>query len=229
MRKCILHSTVAIIMGSASIACYAANTASLSITGTITPVTCDVSLSAPSIDFGAIPATTLALRNNTLAGSDVMVDVDCGGPAAIAIQTKDNRSASAMSVAEVKDEFGTESAAFSDPMLFGLGLDSASTKVGVLMLGLTAASVDGAPNANILVGTDKLAWTKKTASTSSALYLDKDAYFASAANASASQPMEFTRSAYTISSGIYLRNVSKYPAGEVVNIDGSVTFSIVYL
>ncbi|HKS34691.1 MAG TPA: DUF1120 domain-containing protein [Enterobacteriaceae bacterium] len=229
MRKCILHSTVAIITGSASIAGYAANSASLSITGSIEPVTCDVTLSAPSIDFGTIPASTLALRNNALAGSDVTVDVECGGPATIAIQTKDNRSASAMTVAEVKDEFGTQSAAFSDPMFFGLGVDSANKKVGALMLGLTAASVDGTTNANILVGTDKLAWTKKTASTSSALYLDKDAYFASAANASASQPMEFTKAAYTISSGIYLRNASKYPAGEIVKIDGSVTFSVVYL
>ncbi|ROP59982.1 uncharacterized protein DUF1120 [Enterobacter sp. BIGb0383] len=229
MRKCILHSAIAIITGSACMAGYAANSASLSITGTINPVTCDVTLSAPSIDLGIIPASTLALRNNMLEGNDVTVDVDCGGPATIAIQTTDNRRTSAMTVAEVADEFGTQSAAFSDPMFFGLGVDSASKKVGALMLGLTAASVDGATNAHILVGTDKLAWTKKTASTTTALFLDKDAYFASAADANASEPMAFTRAAYTLSSGIFLRNADKYPAGEVVNIDGSITFSVVYL
>lgn len=229
MRKLILNSAIAMAMGSVSFAGLAAESASLSVVGDINPATCDVSLSNASIDLGTISMTNLTADMNPKVGTDITVNVACDAPAAVAIQTTDNRSSSAMTMAEVESEMNTTISGMTDINLFGLGNDTDSNKVGALMLVVSGATVDGSSNTNVLGSTDRATWTAKSVSPSTGLTLSKDGYFASAIDADSTSPMAVTNATYTISSGIFLRKADMYPSGENVALDGNVTFSVVYL
>ena len=229
MRKLLLTTAVAAIMTSVSFAGQAAESASLSVSGTITPATCDVSLSAESIDLGNITAGTLTSDLNLKPASDVSVNVDCGAPTAVAVQTTDNRAASAMTYAEVSDQMKVDLNGFTDANLFGLGTDSAQAKIGTLVLAVSAATADGTANANLLSSTDKAAWTATTLSATTGKPLEKNGYFTLASNADTTAPAAMTKSSYTIMSQLMLKKANLYPAGEEVKIDGNVTFSVVYL
>lgn len=231
MRKLFLNSIIVMAMGSASFAGYAAESASLSVTGTITPATCDVTLSAASIDLGNIAASTLTQQANTKAGSDITVNIACDAPAAVAVQTTDNRASSAITIAEALENLGLSMQNMTDANIFGLGTDSANNNVGILILGITGATVDGSANPNLLSSLDKASWTATRVSTSRGLSLTKDGYFASASAsaADATSPVAFTNATYTISSGVVLKKGDQYPSGESVSLDGNVTFSVVYL
>lgn len=232
MRKLFLNSVIVIAMGSASFAGYAAESASLSVTGTITPATCGVTLSAASIDLGNIAASTLTQKANTKLGSDITVNVACDAPAAVAVQTTDNRASSAITVAEAHENMELPELpeqALTDANIFGLGTDSANNNVGILMLGITGATVDGSSNPHLLSSLDRASWTATSVANSSGLTLTKDGYFASASAADATSPVAFTNATYTISSGVVLKKGDQYPSGESVRLDGNVTFSVVYL
>lgn len=229
MRKLILSSAIVMAMGTASVAGHAAESAALSVTGTIDPATCDVTLSAASIDMGTISMANLTDTSNSKEGSDITVNVGCDAPAAIAVQATDNRTSSAMTTAEVLDDLGQTFPGLTDANFFGLGTDTAGNKTGVLMLAITDATLDGTANVNMLSSTDKVTWTAKAVSSTTGLNVVKDGYFASAADADATSPAAVTNATYTVSSGVFLKNSSMYPTGENVELDGNVTFSIVYL
>lgn len=228
MRKLLLSTAVVAAMASVSFAAQAAESATLAITGTITPATCDVSLSSATIEFGNIPASTLTADYNIKAGNDVTLNVDCDAAASTAIQTTDNRTASTMTLAEITDQLKFTST-FLSTNLFGLGTDSAQGKVGLMALGITAATADGAANTHLLTSTDKAAWTATTLSATNVQPLEKDGYFALASDANTTAPAALTKSTYTLSPQIVLKKGTLYPTGEAVPIDGNVTFSVVYL
>lgn len=228
MRKLLLSTAVVAAMASVSFAGQAAESATLAVTGTITPATCDVSLSSATIEFGNIPASTLTADQTVKTGSEVILNVDCDAAAATAIQTTDNRAASAMTLAEVTEQMKFTST-FLSTNLFGLGTDSAQGKVGLMAIGLSAATADGTANTHLLASTDKAAWTAATLSASTPKVLEKDGYFALASDADTTAPAALTKSTYTLAPSIILKKGSLYPTGEEVPIDGNVTFSVVYL
>lgn len=228
MRKLFLSTAVVAAMASVSFAGQAAESATLAVTGTITPATCDVSLSSATVEFGNIPASTLTEDYNAKAGSDITLNVDCDAAAATAIQTTDNRAASAMTLAEISEQMKFTTDLLSTN-LFGLGNDSAQGKVGLMALGLTTATADGTANTHLLTSTDKAAWTATTLSPTTTKVLEKDGYFALASDADTTAPTALTKSTFTLSPMIILKKGTLYPTGEEVSIDGNVTFSVVYL
>ncbi|MXP50533.1 DUF1120 domain-containing protein [Pantoea sp. Eser] len=228
MRKLLLNSALFMAVTTASFSGLAAESASLSVTGTINPAACDVSLSSSSIALGYIAAASLKQALNTKTGNDVNLNVDCDAAAAIAVQTMDNRASTEMTVAEISDELQTSLPGITDVSFFGLGADTANNKIGVL-LGITAATKDGVANSNLLRSTDKSSWTAKSGSPSSILSLAKNGYFALAADSSSTIPVAATKETYNIYSGIMLKQADRYPSGEAVELDGNVTLSVVYL
>lgn len=228
MRKILLSSAIVMAMGTASFAGQAAESASLAVTGTITPASCDVSLSTASLNFGTVSASTLTNTMNQISADPVTVSVACDSATAIAVQSVDNRSSSAMTVSEITDEMGADmsSAATS---IFGLGTDSANGKVGVLLLGINGATLNGTVNNNLLTSTDKASWTAHTLSATSVSSLVNNGYFALGETADATSPATVTTATYNLTGGVVLKKADKYPSGEQVNIDGNVTFSVVYL
>lgn len=229
IRKVILNTAATIVMGTVSVTGYAAGTASLSVTGSIIPSTCDLALSTTSIDFGSLSISSLTSNINGYYANDIMVDVACDAATAVAVQTTDNRIASAMTTAEMASETGTGMSGFIDAQLFGLGTDSTNAKIGGLVLGISAATLNGSPNNYLLTSTDKATWTAQTVSTAAPLSISKGGYFTLGATAGTTSPTTITNSTYTIISGLLLKKADKYPSGEIVNIDGNITFSVVYL
>ncbi|SFO32186.1 Protein of unknown function [Candidatus Pantoea varia] len=229
MRKLLLSSAIVMAMASVSLSGQAAESTTLSVTGTIIPATCDVALSSPSIELGNIPASTLTNDMNVQTVSNVTLSVDCDAPAAIAVQTTDNRISSAMTVAEIESQMKATYVGYTDANYFGLGLDKSSNKVGALLLTITGSTNDGTANANVLTSTDKAAWKAVTVSPQTGLSLTKNDYFASAVDANATTPAAYTQATYTIVPGVALKKGDQYPSGESVSIDGNVTFSVVYL
>jgi len=229
MRKLLLSTAVFAAMASVSFAGQAAESATLAVTGTITPATCDVSLSSASIELGNIAASTLTEASNIKTGNDVTLSVDCDAAAATAIQTTDNRAASAMTLTEIADQTTATTSDLTDANIFGLGTDSAQAKVGALSLMISAATADGTANTHLLTSADKAAWKASTISATTPNPLQKNGYFALAADADATAPAAVTKSTYTLSSMVILKKGSLYPTGEAVGIDGNLTFSVVYL
>ncbi|MEB7539731.1 DUF1120 domain-containing protein [Pantoea anthophila] len=229
MRKILLSTAVVAAMTSVSFAGQAAESATLSITGTITPASCDVTLSSPSIDIGTVSAASLIKDSNVSQGHTVTLNVDCDAPAAVAVQTTDNRAASALTLANMSDEMKTSVLGLSDAQIFGLGSDSVQEKIGAMALAITQATADGETNTNVLTSSDKAVWSLTQLSTTQPATLTKNGYFALAADVNTTTPTALTQATYTIASKIILKKADAYPSGEEVPIDGNVTFSVVYL
>lgn len=228
MRKILLSSVITLAMGAASFAGHAAESATLALTGTITPAACDVSLSSASIDFGKIPASTLTEAMNQILSSAVNVSVACDAPTAVAVQTVDNRASSAMTMSEITSTMGVTLSS-SEKQIFGLGNDSAGEKVGAMMLVINSATLDSTANNNVLSSSDKSTWTAHTVSDTSGYALEKDGYFASGNTSTSTTPAAVTNATYALKGGLLLKKADQYPSGEEVSIDGNVTFSVVYL
>ncbi|HDS9358574.1 TPA: DUF1120 domain-containing protein [Enterobacter chengduensis] len=229
MRKILLSSTIAMVLSSASYIAHAAESASLAVTGTITPSTCNVNMTSASLDFSTISASTLTKDFNLFQASPLKVTVVCDAATAVALQTTDNRASSAMTIAEVNSEMKAPMNTSDDHTIFGLGSDSANNKVGALILGIESATLNGNENSNLLTSTDKSTWSTQAISANSGYVLAKGGYFALAENAASTTPAPVSEASYSLQGGIVLKKADKYPSGENVNIDGNVTFSVVYL
>lgn len=207
---------------------YAAESASLSVTGTITPATCDITLSSSVIDLGNIAAATLSNDYYTVSGNTISVNLLCDSATAVALQSSDNRPSSAMTSAEVLSEMALD-AGVSDTGIFGLGLDSVNNKVGAMTLNLIGGTLNGTTDNNILISKDKSSWSAVVISYNTPYVVEKDALFALAEDATSVSPAVVSIASYSFKPLVNLKKANKYPAGETVAIDGSVTFSLVYL
>lgn len=227
MRKILLTS--AIVLAMTNVAAHAAETATLSVIGSITPAACDATLSSDSVNLGTIAASQLTNDYTVFNPSAITLNLSCDAATAIAIQTTDNRSASAMTSTETESDMALVS---TDENTFGLGTDSASNKIGTLSFAITDGTTNGATNTTLLVNadaTDTGGWSSTTISAASPYLLNKNQYFALAESADSATPAAVTTATYTMEPSVALKKSSKYPSGETVNIDGNVTFSIVYL
>ncbi|WP_158783159.1 DUF2574 family protein [Pantoea sp. BAV 3049] len=229
MRKLVIASAIALAASILSLSAFSADTATLAITGTITPATCEVSLSNTSLSAGNIAASSLTNDVNQFEPGNSTLSVACDAASAVAIQTTDNRSASAMTKAEVSSEMKIDITSMTDANIFGIGNDSAGKKVGMLALAVASATADGTSNNNLLSSSDKSSWTAKTISQATPIPLEKNSYFALAASSGDTAPTTVTNATFEISSLLVLKKADHYPGGEKVDIDGNVTFSLVYL
>ena len=226
MRKLVISSAVSLALGACSFAVNAADTATLTVTGTITPSACDVALSTASLDVGKLAASDLSEAANDIKPASSTLSVSCDASTTVALQVKDDRSASAYTLTEFATDYnGTSfSSGVTDSSMFGLGTDSASNKVGMLLMAISDARINSATG-TLLSSADKTTWTAASGS----YILSKDGYISVASGSGSSVPASLTTAAFTLQPMIYLKKGDKYPSGEEVKIDGSVTFSVVYL
>jgi len=94
IRPCLLVLATASLCAPAQ----AATTATLTITGTVTPSSCNVALTGADVDYGAMTRATVqgyALLENlayTLPAKTVTLNVTCNNPIGIALNVSDNKS-----------------------------------------------------------------------------------------------------------------------------------------
>lgn len=135
MRKTLLTSTpAALLLLAASGATQAADTATLTMTGTIAPTACTPSFSnGGGVDYGYIASDSLSeSAATTLESKPITFSVNCSAPTKISFSATDNRP-------------GTVFAGYSTGL--GLSLDSNGNKIGyyVPSVILASAQVDGNP------------------------------------------------------------------------------------
>lgn len=154
--KSVMKMSAVAALLAVSTAALAGPTATLRVTGTITPGACTPVLSNSGIiDFGetsvdALPSTgTLAL-----AGKSVTATVTCTGPTKVAMSFVDNRADSVP--AHSNEPTGAAT-------VFGLG--KAGT-INIGSYGLSIASISGDGTAgDLLMSSDKTSWSKMTLDT----------------------------------------------------------------
>lgn len=192
-------------------AAAAASSTPFSIGASLVPASCNVSLSQATLDFGDIPASTLSKTTPTkLPARDVTVTVACDAPASVALAMTDNRQ-------------GSESRDIGNPTLFGLGMVN-SKAVGNFTLATRNSVGDGNatdPISRIGAG----AWARLSGDLSGA-----SDYQLSWAPKGGNTPGTFTTLQQTFAVSLEIAAINDLPPlNQGVAIDGSMTFSVVYL
>jgi len=203
-------SLVAVLAG-VSLGAFAAESADLSVAGTIRPAACNISLSRTTLDYGTISATTLSDTQDTvLPAMTFDLSIICDAPTVFAIAAVDNRA-------------GTRTGANQNA--FGLGMvDNQRVDRYLLWLGYQTPVGDG--NDVVALWGQRSGGGWETAS-----------YFRPMPNAitlwaemGTTTPKAFT----TIQQTVYLdtriapkNNLPSLTGG--VPLDGSATLSLVYL
>lgn len=128
-KKTTIKWPLAIMLASVTTISVAAESGSLTITGTITPSSCNVNLTSNNvgaIDYGPIDASALsqnAFRQYT--SIKVPITIECGTKAKVAIKLTDNRANSL--AAGLMTAMATD---LTDNDGYGLGLSSDGKKIG---------------------------------------------------------------------------------------------------
>ncbi len=126
-KKTTIKWPLAIMLASVTTISVAAESASLTITGTITPPSCNVSFTSNGvIDYGSIDASALSKNAfKPYKSIDVPIQIDCATKANVAIKFSDNRASSL--VAGLMTSMATD---LTDNDGYGLGLSSDGKKIG---------------------------------------------------------------------------------------------------
>jgi type 1 fimbria pilin len=216
MKSVLKMTALACLMASATSA-MAGPTATLRITGTITPGACTPVLANNGIiDFGETSVDQLPSTGTlALAGKTVTATVTCTGATKVAMSFVDNR---ADSVPVHSDEATAAASAF------GLGKAGA---INIGSYGLSIASINGDGTAgDLLMSSDKTAWSKMTLDT-----------FAN--NNTAQQYLTFAATGTTVpkEATVFTFDLKATPAlssalggiTETANLDGNATINFEYL
>jgi type 1 fimbria pilin len=218
MKKYISTMVLAGLFCGAQFPAMAADTADLQVTGSIIPSACTPTLSKDALDLGNIKYQDLSPTVATsLPEVQATLRVQCDGPQVTAVKMTDNRKGSAYVWLS------------SDPDADnGLGFASdGTTKLGgyeVQARGSNATR-DGAP-ATLLEGTDDAEWV--------AIDEGGNVYLEPAASITVSGPTPATPAAateWTVDLGVIAHIAPRVDLSltEDASLDGSVTFSLVYL
>lgn len=229
MHNPVLKSLLTVALVCQPLISESSSIASLTLAVTLQPDSCDITLSNASIPLGNIPATALSDKINLIKPVSAVVSVTCNAATAMAIRTADNRSASAYTLNEfASDTHAASLPADDDTVLYGLGHDNKSRKIGVLFLGISAVTHD-VQNGILVYSTNKSTWINRTVSASDPWFIPWNSYFSVASRADSTSPVSLTQATFTVQPVIYLKNSAQYSGGEQVNIDGNITFSVIYL
>lgn len=190
---------------------FAADSASFAIRAQLVPTSCDVSLSQSTLDFGTISASTLSDRAATkLPPRDVTVSVACDAAASVALSMTDNRQ-------------GSESREMANPTLFGVGMVN-NKAVGNFSLATGHSVADGNatdPIARVGAG----AWGRFSGSPSGGA----DYQFSWAPKGGVVPgTYKIIQQTFAVNLEIAPKN-NLPPLANGIPIDGSMTFSVVYL
>ncbi|MFC3814988.1 DUF1120 domain-containing protein [Lysobacter sp. GCM10012299] len=206
-----------VLSGVLALACapaaFAADTVDLSVTGTIVPTACTPTFSGGGVvDLGQINASALKATGETQFNvyNASTLDIDCSGQVKFAIRTVDNRA-------------GTEAGAQAADR-FGLGVASGGEKIGHFSLAAHGIKLDGVSNGVHLLSNDGGATWVDTWSDSSFQDSSLRAF-----TVSAYAPESVQHASMSVMADVWIADRSTLPLSTQIDIDGNVTFEVVYL
>ena len=214
---------------------FAATDATIAVTGTIVPSACSPTLSnSGEVSFGTIAASSIraAQSGNTLVqlgAKDITLTISCDASTAVGFTARDNRSSSAVALSSesyIDSVMAGENGVKSELYGFGLGNASNNAKIGAYSLFVDAANVtaDGKPAASIY-SEDKKTWIKSDTVTRMS---NTGSMTTTLSNTGTITPVLFKEGIFPLKIAAAVQTSSVLGFDEI-NLDGSVTLSMVYL
>lgn len=205
--------------------------ATLNVTGTLSPGACNVSfVGGGDVDYSNITVDSLSsTAYTTLTKQSKNLQVTCGANTNAYVSVQDNRSTSAIRVAAMKTALGN--ASLADEQVFGLGA-SGMAGIGAYTISMGPASVVTAFGGTattqpaVLSSPDKATWTAST--TPVALTGGGALYYSAGPSGADATPVAARTWSFPLSVVAALNNTTDLPVKEDVPLDGSATFTVSY-
>ncbi|HDS5593166.1 TPA: DUF1120 domain-containing protein [Enterobacter hormaechei subsp. xiangfangensis] len=222
-----------LITGSA----MAAGTADMSVGGTVITGSCTPTLSASTVDYGTIDVSRLTSTNtvtgNRLGFRDITLNVTCDSPMKVAWGVTDNRTGTAAYLnSEVERSGGNYH--YEQAYFFGLGDTPEGKHIGSYSITLmeSKSTVDGGPVRLLQRHNPSLPWGDLIAANGSMnnVYdLEHPEYQFTAGSPGTNEPMAATTVSYALSISAEVDLMSNLNLTDDTVLDGSATFTLVYL
>ena len=218
------------------------SSATLEVTGTLTPGSCTPTLSNSGIvDYGTIYGMGLTETSNQLGVKNIDLTINCDSPTMVAVYSTDNRMDSQTSVTVNNSWNSNSNTNQKDLRRYGLGTTSAGNPIGALTIGVDIEGliIDDHPVSDISllvtgdVNANSVSWSNNTTgmlaehsySTWSAVtpghYDGKGPYGYS--------PIAFTNATFPLIISAAVVKYSELGTKDEINLDGNITLSMVYL
>ncbi|KVP89333.1 hypothetical protein WJ96_20255 [Burkholderia ubonensis] len=207
--------------------------ATLTVTGKLSPGACNVSLDGGgSIDYGNIAAASLKKSDYTALNEQARaLRVVCGSLTNAYVSVMDNRSASAIADAAMKQALGSD--ALTDTQVFGLGTTGGTTAANIgaytIKLGratTTDLSSTATQQAAVLTSGDKRTWTASTDAV--AMTKGGATYYSAGGADTGSTPAQGKTFVFPVTVKAALNNTTDMPVSSKIALDGSATFTVSY-
>ncbi|WP_422422272.1 DUF1120 domain-containing protein [Pseudomonas sp. GZD-222] len=208
-----MYTLLLAALGVASANALAADSAVLSISGTIMPAACVPSLSSPTVDFGTLRASDVlaaaAGGNYSLPDKSLTLTLTCGAPTSVALFPIDNRTPSKLPNTSYTN---------------GLGEAPDGKAIGYYKLKFTQVWGDGEVQ-QLTVRGPSGSWG---ASQDNLLRTLTDTLYGISSKAGES-PGSYRVQSYHFDLTTVIVSPSKLPLDAAVNLDGNMTFELRYL
>ncbi|AZS77634.1 MULTISPECIES: DUF1120 domain-containing protein [Achromobacter] len=213
----------------------AAPTADLTITGRITPPSCNLSLDGGgTLDFGEHAFNSLVFDGTKLDSKTIGLNITCEGKTRVGLHVVDNRASSKVLKASLNvNAWGSNNATITDAFIFGLGSvagpDSTQIPIGGYMFGFKEGDVQADLNkATVLYSADKRTWLAETIQRQFISPNFTYAFFVGSPGAGATPAaVDSVTGSLTVTPTI--NRAAALPTTEAINLNGSATISLVYL
>lgn len=195
----------------------AADSVDLGVAGNIVPVACTPTLDHQSFDWGTyvggeLPEDTIA---GLLPDRNFTLTITCGGPAMVAWRAIDNRAGTGYNQ---NDQIAPEHA------LFGIGLAGDGSPIGGATLTLYGATGDGSQESWLASRDNGATWQGYPPG-----QVSKDSWYSMAPNGTDTQPGRYAVMTVGLQLHLYSAPSNTLPIHETIEMDGSMTFELIYL
>ena len=213
----------------------AAGTADMSVGGTVITGSCTPTLSASTVDYGTIDVSRLTSTNtvtgNRLGFRDITLNVTCDSPMKVAWGVTDNRTGTAAYLnSEVERSGGNYH--YEQAYFFGLGDTPEGKHIGSYSITLTepGSTVDGEPAYLAQRHGASGTWVHLANGNRAAVYeRESNHYSFTVVSPGTLEPMAATTVSYALSISLQVDLMSNLNLTDDTVLDGSATFTLVYL
>lgn len=192
----------------------AADAVDLAVAGNVVPAACIPALSSPSLDYGIIPVSELSASTPTsLTPQRTTLNLTCDAAAKVAVRAIDNRLGTAF--APQSDRFGLGNASDGSPIgWYDLDVDSSAFGGGAAGSDISLLSRD-----------DGQSWS----TLGEGLFEMEPGPLYAVAGFASSKPGAFASYRYDMFVNATVAPTGQLPVVDSIEIDGSVTFELIYL
>lgn len=219
MKKVILTTILSLSITSA----FAAETAVLKVTGTLTNSSCTVELGNGGVfDYGAIRMGELsATESNALGQKQLPATIHCSAPTKVGFTLTDNRSDSNAGLTVLAGSSNT-SAKYKT---FGVGTTTNGVKIGSYAMWTTDPTVDGNSVDGIVHNLD---WPDGTWTAAAGPRSDAFSILTFAAKGTTT-PMPITTASFNFVTNLVISDTATLAITDDTALDGQTTMTLVYL